>query len=267
MWRARKEEGVDGKTRREIAKTHLENRKWDLAIPVILEVLEENPEDSVMWHGLGLAYWQKGEKGEAVEPLKAAMRHSSVPHLPAHTLGLLYQDGGRWNYAVVLLEFAASTENFEERERILQDLGRVRGTHPGPAGEDYPQILREHGVPNVDEALIRMARMEAWLGRSKSALKIMEEIRSPNASALCEAASYCMRTKRYAEANEFADRALRADPGLFSARFLKGMVCAQIGSLREAAEHFEKALEIDPSAKNMVAPLLQQVRELAAVTE
>lgn len=261
---------MDTQALHEVALTHLQHNEWALAIECAERVLHENPDNAVMWHGLGLALWKLGKPNEAIEPLKQALQ-KAITLLPARTLGHVYKHIGLWRESVLALELAAIAETENEWEegsgRALQDLAATRLNLQPPDGAFCKEFLKAHNL-NVSEYLHEIGVLRCALGLNKGAVSVFEELlrtEPDNVSALCKSASCYTALEEENRADEYLDRALLIAPDSFEANFSKGLLSAKNGKLREARSYLEKAEEIEPEAED-VQLYLEQINILIPLT-
>lgn len=100
------------------------------------------------------------------------------------------------------------------------------------------------------EMLLQVALAHADLGRSKEALKAIEDARaidSTTPAAWLAEVPIRIRARQFAEALAAADKALSMAPGNAEAVYLRGSVLHTQGNLTQALASYTRALEIDPA--------------------
>ncbi|MEK7479527.1 MAG: tetratricopeptide repeat protein [Patescibacteria group bacterium] len=261
---------MDVQTLRDVALTHVQNKRWELAIAYIRRVLEENPNDAVMLHSLGLTLWKSGKPEEAIEPLKLAVQKASSLH-PIATLGHLYQEmGNRWREAVVAFELSVVAEQETGRqERIrqaLQDLQEARLSLTPPNGEFCREFLEAHDLDLTN--LLKIGSLRNSLRLLKSAISVLEEYLKDvpdDVVAHCKLADSYAGEGQLESAEAHVVRALELDPNSWDANLVAGLFYSRTRRLTQAEIHLGRALELNPMSPMWVRQRLESVKELLGV--
>lgn len=188
--------------------------KHDEAIAMLQALAAQTPKPAGLAHELGTAYYKKGDYLKAADSLKQAVAENPDDKEAVQLLGLSYYLAGRPAEAVPYLE---KVQAWYPRANV--DASYVLGTSYIQTKE-YPQ--------------------------ARKAFATMFDVPSDSAASYLLTARMLFRQEFTPVAEEYAQKAIAADPKLPLAHQLLGEIHMFMSKIPEAIEDFQKELAINP---------------------
>lgn len=193
------------------------------------------------------------------EALQAARRTcEAFPSLAgAHVLlGAAYQASRTWDKALAAYEAAATLDpTLGEAHYLAGNMLAAQGRHE-EAVTRFDRVLALD--PRAAEALANRATALSRVGRSQDALRDCETLTTMQPwepRHWISTAGTLLELGRFEEVAAAADRALRIDPRMADAHFLRGQGCLGNCDLAGARAAFSTALAVAPDRVAWAAPL------------
>jgi tetratricopeptide (TPR) repeat protein len=255
----------DPNLRAMLAQMYLANESYDKAIPILADLLKQQPD----WEdGVGLimqAYSASGRQAEAERWLKEAAGEN--PQLYAR-LGDFYAEGERWGDAVASYEsaVAAMPRDFSLRLRYATALMNTR--QPGDLAKARTMVQEALGIrPNDERALFMLSQAERRSGALNEAERTARRlitVNNRNARGYVALAEALEERQRYSEVIDALAPALPAFRSSQNAAGSLIMLLPHLGFAYErmgqpdrAVAAFEEARKIAPSDPVITSYLIQ----------
>ncbi|MBI1792428.1 MAG: tetratricopeptide repeat protein [Acidobacteria bacterium] len=218
---------------------------------------------------LGNLYWKTGRLAEAERAYQAALNAFPGYH-PAHFgLGRVHAAQGKTPSAIEHLKRAQAAVPLVEYAAALEDLYSAAGRSEEARGQrdmiDMVDRLERANNQTANRALAMVyadhdRKLDRALDLAEAELKVRKDIYTYDALAWA-----LYKNKRYAEAAQAAERALRLgtpEPGFY---YHAGMIAGAVGNKEEARKHLEKALavytKLDPRQAPLAEAALKEARQ------
>lgn len=189
--------------------------KYDEAIATLQALAAQTPRAAGLAHELGTAYYKKGDYMKASSSLKEAVSEDPNDKEAVQLLGLSYYLAGRPNEAIPYLE-------------------KVQAWYPR-ANVDASYVLGICYIQTRDYPLARKA------------FATMFDVPSDSAASYLLTARMLFRQEFTPIAEEYAQKAIAADPKLPLAHQLLGEIHMFMSKIPEAIDDLQKELAINPA--------------------
>jgi tetratricopeptide (TPR) repeat protein len=199
----------------EQAEQLLKQGKYDEAIAQLDDFAQKHPGSKLVERELGVAYYQKADYTNAVAHLKLALAEDAGDNESTQLLGLSYYLAGRPADAIPLLE-------------------KVQSWYPR-ANVDAAYILGICYIQTKDYA------------KARQAFARMFDVPPDSAASYLFTARMLLRQEFDLVAEEYAKKAIAADPKLPGAHFLLGELYLYKSRIPEAIDQLRGELAINPA--------------------
>lgn len=230
-----------------VSLTVSRNRDYRSELSVWSNAVAHCPTNHWTQVNLGMALYDRGRIGEAIEHFKQALLLEPEDSGAHNDLGLALAKLGRVTEAVAQYEAALKARpNFSEAENnlglALLSLNRPADAvaHLETALRLAPKLASLHF--NLGKALEKAGRIDDAIIRYKQALQI-----NPNESEACtNLGNIYNRMGRTSEAISWYETAVSTNPGDAIAQYDLAIALTQVGRNSEAIDHFQAELRLRP---------------------
>lgn len=218
-------------------------------IASLSEVIKANPNDANALNLRGAAYGQAGEYEKALNDFNAALSVSPQYYQAYANRALIFSRGNKLDQA--LADYNQALRIDPKYSIALVGRGtvhRMRNNHPA-AVADFSAALENQGDPVAyfNRGLSRQA-----MGEHKLALDDFENTLGfrPEAPEVFQAKGVSeLALQKYEKAYDDFYQAARGKENNFEAWALRGKAAEGMGNKKEAAQSYQRALQINPSYK------------------
>ncbi|MHB8621644.1 MAG: tetratricopeptide repeat protein, partial [Chloroflexota bacterium] len=211
------------------------------------QTLAMDPAHPDALHLLGLALFQRGQAGEAVEVIRLAVAsnpEAAVFHL---NLAVVYEREGRLDEAAAELARCLERMPDEAAARFRLALIQQRRDRPTEAAEQYRRLLELR--PDHADGLHNLGLLLQEQGQAVEAVAVLERLVAllpESVAALNNLGQAYLRQGRPAPAAATLERALAIDPGRAEVRLNLGSALQELGDPEQAEGLFREALRTRP---------------------
>jgi len=208
---------------------------------------------------LGTAYRGLGDDGRAERAFRRALELDPDSSRAWNNLGSLELKRGHVKEAIADLEKAVRLEPGMAVYRVNLGDALTAASRPKEAAEHFEAAFRlDPSQPETHRGLGEVALARGDLEAAEREFRLSVASPQPSARASNFLGYLLTRKGRYAEAAEQYERAVELDPGLSDAHRSLGLLYAQrIGNRDRAVAHLKASLQIDPAQ-----PEAQELRRL-----
>jgi predicted Zn finger-like uncharacterized protein len=234
--------------RRMLGQSELARNKLDSAAHEFKRALELDPYDVEAKFGLGVSL-RKGGNLEAAEVAfdDISKRDAGFSGL-AEQRGLLLEARGKYTDAIEVYRKALEKEASNMQLVLRLGAAQVLAGLLDDAEQTLAKVIRE--IPNSAEAEYFIGRISFARGRTADALAHFDRALGLDISK-AEYHLYVARSTweldNFSRTMEEADNAIKRDPYLGDAYWVRAMVRLRVGQVKDSLKDVEKALQLNPA--------------------
>lgn len=248
----------------EKGKAFLENGDIPSAVLCFESAVKQEPENAEAWELLGTSQAENEKDPNAIAALKKSLELNPNNLKVLMSLAISYTNESYQNLALKMLnqwmrvhpKYSNLTSNNGDEASGIEDItnSRIRGMELEMTQELFLKAVQQNAQtenfdPDVQEALGVLFNLSSEYDKAVDCFQAAVQI-SPNNAKLWNrlGASYANGNKPV-EAVGAYQRALEIEPGFIRARYNVGVVCINLKSYKEAAEHLLLALNHQATSK------------------
>jgi Flp pilus assembly protein TadD len=257
------------------AETFIEKGDYAKAEPLLVKVVELDPNDFRAWFDLAFVYNLTGRKLQAIDAYRKSVALKPTVQEANLNLGLLLATQGRNDEAARYLR-AATTLKPDSKDhagtyRAWLSLGRVlHQIAPADAVEAFRQAAKLQ--PKDVEPWLSLASLleKSSPAEAEGAYKHVLELEPASTPAMAGLVDVYSASGRLPEAEAFLRQYLETQPENVQANLLLGRFLVKAGKPEEALAHFETGLKAKPDDRDLllaVAALSADAKKWPAAEE
>lgn len=192
---------------------------------------------------------QQGKYDEAINQLQALAARSPKPKGLAHAIGLVYYKKGDYLKAADSFKLAIAEDPADKEAVQLLGLSYYRAGRPSEAIPYLEQVQAWYPQANVDAAyVLGVSYIQAKdYANARKAFARMFNVPPDSGASYLLTARMLFRQEFTPIAEEYAEKAVAADPKLPLAHQLLGEIEMFTSKIPEAIKNFEQELSINPA--------------------
>jgi len=192
---------------------------------------------------VGNLFLENGKPAQAISYLQKSLELDPNNTATREELGAAFLGAGRPEDTLDALAGASSGQAHYLRAQAFLNLRRL----PLAEQEATEAMREEPGNPGYLVLAARIAQYQRSQARALELIgKAIQAAPEWSEAYYSQAVSYYIE-RRYADAQQSLDQALRLDPHSVRALFLYGVIQVNVGNNRMAEEYLERAISLDPS--------------------
>ena len=251
-----------------LGQSELQRNRLESAIHEFSRALELDPQDMEAKFGLGQSRRRNGDLVVAKRLFAELGRRDDAYAGLSMERGLLLEAEGDFEGAVRAYKAALENEKEKDDMQLVLRLGaaQVAANDLDAAEQTLQRVARE--MPNSAETEYFIGRVQFARGRTPDALTRFDRALSldgTQAEFHLYAARAALEMKNLGRTREEVEAAIKRDPNLGDAYWVRGEVKLRIGAVKDALRDLKNALKLNPARAEAFATMgdcYDQMREL-----
>lgn len=241
----------------DVTRKLLQFKKLDKALELLLKATSRPDASGVLFARLGLVYALLEKTDQAIAANQTAIRKMPKSFAGYHNLGRLYLQSGKHEEGIKVLDQAAKQTGVDapfliELAELYTAFALSSAAHNATAKAKAMEVLDRAAKENPTNPLLlqKMGDGFALLGAPEKAEAVYRKLldRFPNLPGLREKlAEIYLRQQDRGKAAEQLEAIVRNSPTNPQAHYFLGGIAFEEKKWKEAAEHYQRAIVVNPS--------------------
>lgn len=255
---------IDVENALEKGKTFLENGDIPSAVLCFESAVKQEPENAEAWELLGTTQAENEKDPNAIAALKKSLEINPQNLKVLMSLAISYTNESYQNLALKMLnqwmrvhpKYSNLIQGEGEEAAGMEELtsSRIRGMELEMTQELFLRAVQQNAQtenfdPDVQEALGVLFNLSSEYDKAVDCFQAAVQISPSNAKLWNRLGASYANGNKPVEAVGAYQRALEIEPGFIRARYNVGVVCINLKSYKEAAEHLLLALNHQATSK------------------
>lgn len=255
---------IDVENALEKGKVFLQNGDIPSAVLCFESAVKQEPENAEAWELLGTSQAENEKDPNAIAALKKSLELNPSSLKVLMSLAISYTNESYQNLALKMLnqwmranpKYSNLVQNEGEEAAGIEELTstRIRGMELEMTQELFLRAVQQNAQtenfdPDVQEALGVLFNLSSEYDKAVDCFQAAVQISPENAKLWNRLGASYANGNKPVEAVGAYQRALEIEPGFIRARYNVGVVCINLKSYKEAAEHLLLAINHQATSK------------------